>query len=155
MVTLRPREYGERLRDLVYMYRNEFVRVAADGLERMAKELAEASPADTSRLVSNWRVGQEEDLTYIRPYVLGEGGDSKNASIDRLNAENRAHLDRIERVAETSKDATITISLRNETPYLKYLEENPKIGRYVQPIIDSEMNRIRKKYEGVKITDAR
>jgi len=80
----------------------------------MVRELALATPVDTSQALSNWIVGiGVKDPSFITPWVPGLGGSTQNASVAETVAAAKVML--------TGRKFGTRIFVSNSAPYIRKL----------------------------------
>lgn len=101
------------LADVIEDAANELKReVALFLIERLLND----TPVDTSQALSNWRASTQGTIGgWIDPYVRGEAGSTKEASLRAALARARAEIMR-------SKPG-MAISIFNNVPYIRRLNE--------------------------------
>jgi hypothetical protein len=103
--------YADNLDDVLYD------RIARTALA-VVRALVSSTPADTSKALSNWRVGQGA-AGAIAPYFPGEGGSTRGSSGD-------AAIAAAEEAIKAARGANKLV-IFNSVPYIRRLNEGSSL----------------------------
>ena len=89
----------------------------------MARDLAEATPVDTSRALSNWQVSDTRSGDYLLPYFSGHQGSSQLHSIGATLQHARDNARRYLDITTIAQRGRAQVYIINTAPYIQRLNE--------------------------------
>ena len=125
-----PQQFASRLFAVANQLKYDAVAILVEEAENTSFKLAEASPVDTSKLLSNFRIGEREfDFVMRRAFVTGIRGSTRDLSRTALGLHNKRVGERI--LATSVGKDFVTVAIENKVSYFGDVEERTPFARRI------------------------